>query len=523
MVKTLLLLTCGTNACYHVSKVLKEKFPGEFRIVGTDINHRWMIPTSPYLDVFYQCPYSSSTDYYSFILEICREEIVNFILPSFDEDQKMFYGGNPDLKELGVTSLGINESLLDMYSDKVNINKFLKDNNLPVPVIYSKSELTDNQKYFIKPIHGVGSIGAREMNGKELLNNWDKDVLVQECCHDPEVTLECFNFNGRLSSVARVRIASKSGVCTKTRVYHDEYLQSIAHRFSSIAKLPYIFNLQFMKNTKGEMVITDVNLRTAGGMSLSYAAGWDETSALAKIMLSQSEEEIFSTLSTPVNEQYVIRAYTDIVTKKVNKRIAFDLDGTLLDSRKRHALLMHDILCRKGFNISVDGLVAFKADGQNNIAWLQSQGITGELATEINKEWIERIETPEYLRFDELYPQAKENLKLLSKDNTLYLITARNNEASVRNQIFALGISQYFEGIKVVPSGKQASELKTSFLLDKGINFMIGDTEVDFNAAMNANCEFRVCLEGFRSKKFWAEKNVKQYDINEFTDIQYLL
>lgn len=516
MSKTLLLLTCGTNACYHVSKVLKEKFPNEFRIVGTDINHRWMIPTSPYLDVFFQCPYSSTSDYYSFILKICIEEKVDFILPSFDEDQKKFYDGNPDLLKNGVTSLGINASLLDIYSDKVSISRFLKDNGLPVPTIYSKSELEDSQKYFVKPIHGVGSIGAREMIGKDLLNNWDKDVLVQECCCAPEVTLECFNYNGQLSSVARVRMASKSGVCTKTRIYHDHYLHSIAQRFASIAKLPYIFNLQFMKNTKGEMVITDVNLRTAGGMSLSYAAGWDETSALARIMLSQSEEEIFSSISMPIEEQYVIRAYTDIVTKKVNNRIAFDLDGTLLDSRKRHAILMHDILCRKGLNLSVDDLVEYKADGHNNIEWLQSRGFTIELAKEINREWIERIESPEYLQLDELYSHVIATLKLLSENNTLFLITARKNELSARKQISKLGISQYFEDVIVVPSGKQSSELKSIYLLDKRINFMIGDTEVDYNAAMKANCEFRVCLEGFRSQNFWADKAVTLFDINEF-------
>ena len=35
---TLLLLTCGTNACYHIAKRLKELFGEKFRIVGTDIN-----------------------------------------------------------------------------------------------------------------------------------------------------------------------------------------------------------------------------------------------------------------------------------------------------------------------------------------------------------------------------------------------------------------------------------------------------------------------------------------------------
>ena len=31
-----------------------------------------------------------------------------------------------------------------------------------------------------------------------------------------------------------------------------------------------------MENTDGDPVVTDVNLRTAAGMGLSLAAGWDE-------------------------------------------------------------------------------------------------------------------------------------------------------------------------------------------------------------------------------------------------------
>lgn len=39
--KTILLLTCGTNACFRVAKVLKENYSDRIRIVGADINPRW--------------------------------------------------------------------------------------------------------------------------------------------------------------------------------------------------------------------------------------------------------------------------------------------------------------------------------------------------------------------------------------------------------------------------------------------------------------------------------------------------
>ena len=38
---------------------------------------------------------------------------------------------------------------------------------------------------------------------------------------------------------------------------------------------------------------------------------------------------------------------------------------------------------------------------------------------------------------------------------------------------------------------------------------MIGDTEVDYEAAMLANCKFYASKEGFRSESFWKNKNIE--------------
>ena len=73
-------------------------------------------------------------------------------------------------------------------------------------------------------------------------------------------------------------------------------------------------------------------------MSLSYAAGWDEVTSLAKVMLG--EERVVESVNNEVPEQYIVRAYTDIVTKKIQDKIGFDFDGTILDSRRRHEVLM---------------------------------------------------------------------------------------------------------------------------------------------------------------------------------------
>lgn len=508
--KNLLLLTCGTNACYHIAKVLKEKFQGLFRVIGTDVNQQWLIPSSPYIDKFYQCPYTSDSSYYQFILKICEDENINFLLPSYDADQLLFYVGNPDLLALGVTSLGIPNEIRKIYSSKISTNEFLQKNNLPTPQMYKISEIEADKKYFVKPINGVGSKDARVIEGKELLVSYKENILIEEVCFEPEVTLECFNYSGKLFSVARTRLACKSGVCTKTRIYHDSTLQAIAEKLAQKTRLPYIFNLQFMHNTEGRSVITDLNLRTAGGMSLSFAAGWDEVSALAKIMLNK--DDVLSTLSLPIKEQFVIRAYNDIVTKTIEKKIAFDLDGTLLDSRLRHSKLMSDILKRRNIEISTDDLVSYKTEGHSNVAWLISKGIHEGLATEIQTEWVSLIENYEYLACDFLYPNTISMLERLSRSNSLYLLTARSNVEGTKQQISHLGIKQYFEEICIVPSGRKASQLKANFLKCHSIDVMIGDTEIDMFAANEIGCKFFAIRNGFRNEHFWEQYNVTFFD-----------
>ena len=272
--------------------------------------------------------------------------------------------------------------------------------------------------------------------------------------------------------------------------------------------LPYIFNMQFMKNFAGEYVCTDLNLRTAGGMALSYAADWDEVSALANIMLGKDENTVIQSVNKRIDEQYVCRRYEETVTKIIRKKIAFDFDGTLLDSRKRHGIVMNDVLKKHGINIDTSDLVSFKAEGHNNIAWLLLNGIAEDIAKELNSEWISLIESDVYLKFDELYPGTIEVLENLSRENDLYLVTARNNEESALNQIKDLGINQYFSQIFVVESNSETPALKAKYLSEIEADIFVGDTESDYKAALIAQCEFKAMSSGFRDERYWKKKNI---------------
>lgn len=495
-----LFLSCGTGACFHAIKTLKEKFPNQFRIIGADINPQYLTATGIYLDKFYQVPLTCDKDYYATIIKICENENIDVIVPSFDADQKLFFPENKELKQLKITSLGTSQETLGVYENKIEMTRFLETKGLPTPKIFTHVE--EDKWYFVKPKNGVGSKGAQKMLGKDIQNLPDvTDVIIQEVCQAPEITLECFYYDKQLSTIARERIETKAGVCTKARIFNCDELGKIAQKFVEAIKTPYCFNLQFMKNSNNDYVITDVNLRLAGGMSLSYAAGWDEVSAFAKILLKKTKEEVFETLPEKVPSQYVVRAYTDIVTKVEKKVVAFDLDGTLLDSRKRHQVVMDDVL--RQFDISLDtgDLVEFKRQGKNNVDYLISKGIDEKLAKEIQKKWIEDIEKSEYLKNDILYPDTLETLDMYAQTNDLILITARTNIIGVHDQLEYLGLKKYFKEIFVVQTGASAIEEKATILKEKNAILMVGDTSSDAQAAHLAGVSFKFHDDGFHSRE----------------------
>ena len=316
--KRVLILSCGTNSGYHVSKIISSKYKDEFFLIGTDINEQHLVASILYLNKFYKILPSSNPSFYNEVLDIIAKEKVDILIPIYDQEQKIFNKDNKDLIKLGVKTLAPKESVFDVYGNKIKLFEFLKQKKLPVPKTYTIDEINDNKSYFIKPIDGAGSIGSSLLAGKEVRKINDiKKYIIQEVCSNPEITLECFKYNERISSVARERIQAKSGICTKTCICKNNELEEIAKKFSQVIDVPYVFNLQFMKNKDEKFVITDINLRFAGGMALSYKAGWDEASALAEVILGKSEEDIFKNLNLNYEKQWIVRVYDEIITKQV--------------------------------------------------------------------------------------------------------------------------------------------------------------------------------------------------------------
>lgn len=197
-----------------------------------------------------------------------------------------------------------------------------------------------------------------------------------------------------------------------------------------------------------------------------------------------------------------------------------DLDGTIIDSTKRHWYLLRELLVKNNIQIPINiekDYIEFKRQGNSTKDYLRKIGISTEIANLISKKWVENIENVEFTDMDVLYKDSVHFLEMLhSKYNKIYFLSNRKNKNVLLQTLNRFNISK-FASNTVVTTPQSGHKEKTLFLkiLKEQSNediVMIGDTEVDYNAACEVDSSYYLLNRGFRSKEFWNIKNVKSYD-----------
>ena len=196
------------------------------------------------------------------------------------------------------------------------------------------------------------------------------------------------------------------------------------------------------------------------------------------------------------------------------EKIAFDLDGTILDSKFRHQKVLFDILNKKGLSEEIEELndyVEYKSIGRNTKQYLEYKYGESIDSEEICKSWIENIEKMEYLDFDKVYENAEDILFRLSLKYDLYLVTARSNKKNTLKQLEKLDLTKYFKDIYIVSNRENSALNKYDITKDLQLKIIIGDTEVDYKWAKYSDVEFIPTDAGFRNNLWWKALNIETY------------
>lgn len=178
--------------------------------------------------------------------------------------------------------------------------------------------------------------------------------------------------------------------------------------------------------------------------------------------------------------------------------IFFDLDGTLLDSRKRMYVLFKKLVEESEF--SFEEYWWLKRNKVNHKTILE------KYYPEINfldfeKTWMNSIESEELLCEDMLYEGATLILEKLKSNNRMYILTARQNKKNLFKQLDKLNITRFF--VDILPTEHKTTKeqiLKSRFALMSN-DIIIGDTGYDIVTGKNVGIRTIAISHGFLSKE----------------------
>ena len=198
------------------------------------------------------------------------------------------------------------------------------------------------------------------------------------------------------------------------------------------------------------------------------------------------------------------------------KTIFLDLDGTLLDSRERHTVVLECALKEcKVYNCDLSNYMVYKANGNSTLDFLKKELRLGAEISEIVAEvWKQKIEEEKYLEIDTLYEDTLPFLKLIKrKGYKTIIVSARKNRDYIVNWINRSEINKLIDQIIIVSPYDAANEKLTVLVQNRDEKSVcIGDTEIDYEAGIKSEMLTFILNRGFRSREYWKKINIQSYN-----------
>jgi phosphoglycolate phosphatase len=198
--------------------------------------------------------------------------------------------------------------------------------------------------------------------------------------------------------------------------------------------------------------------------------------------------------------------------------IFFDLDGTLIDSRRRlYRLFQHLIPASP---LTFDDYWDLKRNKIHHLEILKNKfSFSKEAIERFDQKWLQSIEQAEWLALDKPFEGVLEYLNGLKLRHKLYLVTARQSENMALKQIAQYGWIGIFEKVLITLQKQEKYDLIKNSVETENTDWLVGDTGEDILTGKKLNLRTAAVLSGFRN-----EKNLESYKpdiiVNVVTDLK---
>lgn len=177
----------------------------------------------------------------------------------------------------------------------------------------------------------------------------------------------------------------------------------------------------------------------------------------------------------------------------------FDLDGTLVDAKKRLYKLFQDLVPVS--QLSHDEYWNRKRSGVSHRQLLLDEyNYDEQLFRAFENKWMSLIESSHYLSMDKPIEGVTQKLsQFTSAGYLLFVVTARQKRGPVVQQIEDFGWTRHFAKVLITEQKHSKAELVYPYLDPGKKNVIIGDTGIDIECGKTLKMHTIAVLSGFLS------------------------
>ncbi len=308
MEKIRLLVTCvGGYTVPALLKSLSKSSIFSYYIVGVD--SKSLENSKQLLDGYYQVPNGFDNEYFGKILEIIKNEKIQYILPLSDEEAICISRNKRKLNRIGVKPIVSDIEILELISNKYDTYMELERKGVKVPeysLVHSTEELRNaiygygypNVTVISKPINGRGGRGLHVFSGNDAPPIWlghgQRERIVEECdmterllekimqdvclvmpaLKTPTYDADVLAIAGTVKSVVVRERVNPAGIPFKgNRLHSNKTITQYCQDIAVALNLNSIHDIDLMTDQNGNPCVIEVNPRPSGSMAASLAAG----------------------------------------------------------------------------------------------------------------------------------------------------------------------------------------------------------------------------------------------------------
>lgn len=319
----ILILSCGTRN--KLIRYFKEPGNGIDRVIGTDCSA--YAPALYETDEHYLVPRMTSPDYLDIVLDICRKEKIDAVLPLQEDELFLIASNREKFTNAGVLPIVSEQNMVELCRDKYAFYQHMKRSGLPV--LPSCLNLPEFQKHyeagkinfpvFIKPVRGCGSIGIQKVDNMELLSVLCKyssdDMLIQQFAEGEEYGVDLYVdllSQEPVSIFTKKKLRMRAGETEKSVSVKDEKLFTLIRKTAASLSLSGPVDMDIFC-VDGDYYISEINPRFGGGYPHAHACGMNFPKLIAANAAGQKNTAAIGDYEEGVG----MLKYTDLVTLKV--------------------------------------------------------------------------------------------------------------------------------------------------------------------------------------------------------------